>query len=132
MKVKTLSFRLRTHGPNKLFDITEKIRNIAGEIEEGILSIFAKGSTGSLVLLPKREDIVEDFERDLWDLVDVYGWSHPGNAYAHLRSTLMGTSLLLVCKEHRLLLPEGYGVFFVENQPYVSRERTIIVVAVTS
>lgn len=123
-RVKTI--RLLTYGPGKLFEITSHIACQAKEIKNGIIHVFSKGSTGALVIIPK--DHVKNFERSLWDLLPVYGWEHPGNAYAHLRSTLIGTSLLILVKDREPLLPENHGVYFIENQPANRRERKIILI----
>ncbi len=119
---------LLTHGPNKLFDVTDLVADAASRIGEGVVAVFSKGSTGALVVIPRRR--AEEYEEALWDLVATDGWEHPGNAYAHLRSTLLGTSLLLPVHEGRPCIPAGYGVFFVENQPANVRRRVIYVAAI--
>jgi len=116
---------LVTHGPNKLFDITDRVEELARGVGEGAVVLQAVGSTGALVVLPRRREVVEAFESDLWDLVPTLGWRHPGNAYAHLRSTLIGTVLVLPVLGGRLPLG-GSGVFFLENQPAVRRRRSIV------
>lgn len=116
-----------THGPNKLFDVTGLLEEAARRVGEGVAAVFSKGSTGALAVIPRGS--VEEFEEELWSLVPVDGWEHPGNAYAHLRSTLIGTSLLVPVHEGKPCLPEGYGVFFVENQPANARRRKIFVAA---
>lgn len=126
MKISTRVIRIKTHGPNKLFDITGHLESFSRKVGRGFVNVFSKGSTGALVILPRDEDVVERFEKDLWDLVEVYGWRHPGNAYAHLRSTLIGTNMVVLVEGGKPLIPARHGVFFVENQPYVMRERTIV------
>ncbi len=118
---------LVTYGPNKLFDVTRWVEEECRGVKEGAVLVFAKGSTGALVLLEEGE--VEGFERDLWGLVEVYGWEHPGNAYAHLRSTLMGTGLVLPVVDGRPVLG-GRRVYFVENQPALNRHRKLYVHAI--
>lgn len=132
MKISTKIVKIKTHGPNKLFDITDHLKSFSENIGQGFVNVFSKGSTGALVLLPRKKEIVEQFEEDLWDLVEVYGWRHPGNAYAHLRSTLIGTNLVILVEEGKLLIPEEHSVFFVENQPYVMRERTIVFTGIST
>ncbi len=119
---------LLTHGPNKLFDVTGLAARAASHIGDGVVAVFSKGSTGALVVIPR--DAAEEYEYALWDLVDMDGWEHPGNAYAHLRSTLLGTSLVLPVSGGELCIPTGYGVFFVENQPANVRRRVIYVAAI--
>jgi len=116
---------LLTYGPNKLFDITEKMAQLARGVAEGVLLLQAVGSTGALLLLPRDQRILDSYEHDLWDLVETLGWRHPGNAYAHLRSTLIGTILALPIVGGEIPL-NGMGVFFLENQPAFNRRRKIV------
>jgi len=117
--------RFTTYGPNKLFDITDRVLPLARGVEEGAVFLQAVGSTGALLVLPRRQDVLRAFEQDLWDLVPTLGWRHPGNAYAHLRSALMGTTLALPVVRGEVPL-NGSGVFFLENQPAMNRPRVVV------
>lgn len=128
--VRTSRIELVTYGPNKLFDITDRVAELAGDVEEGAIVLQAVGSTGALVVLPRRREVIEAFENDLWDLVPTLGWRHPGNAYAHLRSTLIGTTLALPIVGGSLPI-EGNGIFFLENQPALNRRRVVVAAVVT-
>jgi len=123
--------RFTTYGPNKLFDITDQVLSLAGGVEEGAVFLQAVGSTGALLVLPRREEVLRAFEQDLWDLVPTLGWRHPGNAYAHLRSTLMGTTLALPIVRGEVPL-SGSGVFFLENQPAMNRPRVVVAAVLDS
>ncbi|MEZ0346128.1 MAG: YjbQ family protein [Infirmifilum sp.] len=120
---------LTTYGPNKLFEITEKVAELVKGVKEGAIVLQAVGSTGALVILPRRRDVLNAFEDALWDLVPTLGWRHPGNAYAHLRSTLIGTALALPILDGALPL-NGCGIFFLENQPALNRRRAVIAAVV--
>ncbi len=121
-----------TYGPNKLFDVTEYVGEIAAKVEKGFVAVLCKGSTGALLVLPREKEVIEECERGLWSLVPIYGWRHPGNAYAHLRSTLIGTSIIVAVEKGGLVLPKGSGVFFLENQAVNARRRKIVLIAVES
>jgi thiamine phosphate synthase YjbQ (UPF0047 family) len=129
--VRVARIELVTYGPNKLFDITERVVELASGVDEGFVSLQAVGSTGALVVLPRDRRVVEAFERDLWDLVPTLGWRHPGNAYAHLRSTLIGTTLVLPVAGGAVPLG-GSGVFFLENQPALNRHRAVVAAVVSN
>ncbi len=118
-----------TYGPNKLFDLTDRIASMVREEGDvtGILCLNSMGSTGGLVLTYGDQSTVNEFERSLWDLVSTYGWRHPGNAYAHLRSSLIGTFLALPVIKGRLSIGDGEKIFFLENQMVVNRHRRIVV-----
>lgn len=127
--VRTARIEVVTYGPNKLFDITDRVVELAQGVERGFIALQAVGSTGALVLLPRDRGVVEAFERDLWDLVPTLGWRHPGNAYAHLRSTLIGTTLVLPVAGGAVPLGRC-GVFFLENQPALNRHRSVVAAVV--
>ena len=128
--VRTSRIELVTYGPNKLFDVTDRVAELARGVEEGAIVLQAVGSTGALVVLPRRREVIEAFESDLWDLVPTLGWRHPGNAYAHLRSTFIGTTLALPIVGGSLPI-EGNGIFFLENQPALNRRRVVVAAVVT-
>ncbi|OYT31577.1 MAG: hypothetical protein B6U94_02765 [Thermofilum sp. ex4484_79] len=125
--LKQEDFFIVTHGPTKLFDITERVAEIAKDIDIGLVNVFSKGSTGGLVVLPRDSNTIENYEKDLWKLIPIYGWRHPGNAYAHLRSSLIGTSINVIVEKGKLLLPPRNGIFFLENQFTNARRRHILV-----
>ncbi|MEM1508587.1 MAG: YjbQ family protein [Thermofilaceae archaeon] len=132
MRVERLeNVELSTYGPNKLFNITDKVVELAKGVKFGIIALQAVGSTGALVLLPRKRELVEAFEYNLWDLVPTLGWKHPGNAYAHLRSTLIGTMLALPVIDGNVPLGDT-GIFFLENQPASRRHRRIIASLIVS
>jgi len=132
MRIKEVKkLELVTYGPNKLFDITDQCIEVSKKVKEGFLTVFSKGSTGAIVVLPKNQKIKESYEKDLWDLVPVYGWQHPGNAYAHIRSTLIGTSCIISIVKNQLQIP-GQAIYFLENQPVSRRHRKIIIHAIES
>jgi len=123
--VKVERIRFTTYGPNKLFDLTDRVLSLTHSVEEGAVFLQAVGSTGALLVLPRSEEVLRAFEQDLWDLVPTLGWRHPGNAYAHLRSTLMGTTLALPVLRGQVPL-SGSGIFFLENQPAMNRPRVMV------
>jgi len=122
--VKTRDFIIKTYGPNALFDVTKEIEMFIKDIEAstGIIVVNVMGSTGALVLLnPAAIEKVKSEE--LWNLVPVNAnWKHEGNAYAHLRSTVLRTSLTIPVREGKLTLGNN-RVFFIENQCSMARER---------
>lgn len=125
-KVYVKTFTIKTYGPNKLFDITDKVEKIVEEslMENGVTTVFSHGSTGAIVRIKPEQ--AEEYSYVLWDLVPINGWQHPGNAYAHLRSTIISTKLTLPLIGRKLVLGPA-RIYFVENQCYVARERHITV-----
>lgn len=100
--------------------IEEEILSI--NTEKGLVTIHAKGATPGLIIIDKNK--VNGFERILRKIIPITGWKH-GNAYAHLRSTVMSTTQTIYYEKGRLYLPENYEVYFVETRPVHNHRRTI-------
>ena len=98
------SFNLHSYGPANLFDITEGVLSeiSLSEIDDGLMSIFSIGSTGAILSLPEDEGLKEAFEAWVMNKIpfDVLH-RHPGNAFAHLRSTFLGTNKVFPIKKSR-------------------------------
>ncbi len=123
---KVYRYSIVTYGPNALFDITWMVEDAVkkAQVRTGAAFVWSTGSTGAIVRLPPH--VVEDFKKVLWDLLPVLGWLHPGNAYAHLRSTLIKTCYAIPVLEGKPLL-NNTRVYFLENQSTYGRRRTIYV-----
>ncbi len=124
MRVIRETFEFRTNGPMKYYDLTGLLRSVIVEhsVSEGLIHVHAVGATPGLVLLPGEH--VDDFNDLLVRIIPVTGWRH-GNAYAHLRSTLMGTHLVIGVYESQLWIPRGYHVYYVETRPVHNHRRRI-------
>lgn len=121
------TFELAAYGPANLFDITEKIRDVVEEsaILNGLVLVLSIGSTGAVVKLPSSS--YEDFIS--WVLKSIPYDSthrHPGNAFAHMRSSLMGCDFILPIKEGKMVLKEQ-TIVLLENTAGRKRRRFSLV-----
>ena len=124
MKVFSRVVRLRTYGPMRFFDITPAAAEIAQRCSgEGVLRVFSKGSTSALVLAPPG--ILDELSAVLSKLIPVEGWRH-GNAYAHLRSVVLSTVRYIPVERGRLLIPDGYRLYFLETRPVLNHWREVV------
>ncbi len=109
------TFEISVYGPANLFDITEHIRQAIKEssASNGLALILSIGSTGALFKLPHSS--YEDFIS--WVLKRIPYKSvhrHPGNAFAHLRSAVVGCDLILPIREGQMLIGEK-SIALLEN-----------------
>lgn len=116
-------FEVAAFGPANLFDITDKVKGAVSRIavSQGFVLLLSVGSTGALVTLSEdaQEDFVEWVRRNLpFELFH----RHPGNAFAHLRSTLIGCQLLLPIKDGELILGKE-RIVLLENTAGRKRRR---------
>ncbi|ADI31816.1 hypothetical protein Shell_0695 [Staphylothermus hellenicus DSM 12710] len=124
MKVKLVNLVIRTFGPMKYFPLR---RIIEEEIEDtdtnrGVATIHAKGATPGIIVISK--DDLDYFDQIIKNIIPITGWKH-GNAYAHLRSTIMSTTQTIYYENKKLYMPDNYEVYFVETRPVHNHRRTI-------
>ena len=124
MRVTRFSYEIRTHGPMKYYGIRELVEEAVREsgYVNGLVHIHAVGATPFLLIASRRD--VDALNRLLIRLVPVTGWRH-GNAYAHLRSSLMGTHLVVPFIDRKLWMNEDQEIYFVETRPVHNHRRII-------
>ncbi len=91
---------LETAGHGAIVDITDGVARVvrAGEIERGVATVFASGSTVAITTMEHEPGAVADLQTMLERLVPVAGEyehnvrNHDTNAYAHLRAAIIGPS----------------------------------------
>lgn len=116
MRATRFSYEIRTHGPMKYYGIGELVEEAVREsgFSNGLVHVHAVGATPFL-LIASRND-VDKLNHLLMHLVPVAGWRH-GNAYAHLRSSLMGTHLVVPFINRELWIGEDQEIYYVETRP---------------
>jgi len=92
-------------------------------LKEGLVTISVKGATPGIIIVDRSE--LQSIDHAIKKLVPVTDWEH-GNAYAHLRSTIMSTTQTIPFINKRLVLPRSHQVYLVETRPVYNHQRTII------
>lgn len=129
-----MKFFVSTKGKTDFLDITDNLKEIvrSSRIKNGSLCVFVKGSTAAIITLENEEGLKEDFKDFLEKIVpENFDYKHhkkwgDRNGSAHLRASLLGSSLCIPIEDSELLLGEWQQVFLVDfdERP---REREIIV-----
>lgn len=133
MKIYTENIFLSTKGNNDIIDLTNLIKRVIhnSNIKDGVLTIFAVGSTVGLTTIEYEPGLRKDLPELLEKIIPRDKMYHhndtwqDGNGYAHLRSSLMGTSLSVP-------IENGTAEFGTWQQPIIidfdnrPRERKII------
>ena len=103
MKVFNQTLTIETKGFSHVIDITNQLESAVEEsgIENGIALVFVPGSTGGVTTIEYEPGLLKDFPELMEKLVPSnrsyhhdMTW-HDGNGFSHLRSSLIGTSLVL-------------------------------------
>ncbi len=127
------SIKVSTRGFNDIIDITPQVKNFvrANGLLEGQLLIFINGSTAAISTIEYEPGLL----RDLPEMMDKIApinkryhhddtW-HDGNGYAHLRSTLTGTSFTVPVIDRQLILGTWQQIILIDfdNTP---RQRSVV------
>ena len=113
---------------NEFIDITDRIRSLVKDIEEGFVTVFCPHTTAAVTINENADpDVPRDILFKLSDLIpesDDYHHSE-GNSDAHLKSSLVGASETVIVKDGKLVLGTWQAVFFCEFDG--PRDRKVIV-----
>ncbi|MCX7966111.1 MAG: secondary thiamine-phosphate synthase enzyme YjbQ, partial [Syntrophorhabdaceae bacterium] len=116
------TIKIETKGFGDTIDITEKVRHILkiSGIENGIVTIFCPGSTGTITTIEFESGVIRDLKNALERLVpsDIpydhdYRW-HDGNGFSHVRAALMKPSLTIPVIDGEMTLGMWQQVVFID------------------
>lgn len=124
----TRDFEIAAFGPANLFNISDQVKDVVGKsnVRNGFVALLSIGSTGALTRL--TEDAHEDFvEWVRTNLPFDSSHRHPGNAFAHLRSSLIGCDLILPLRNGEIL-GDSQSIVLLENTAGRKRRRISLVI----
>lgn len=110
---------IRTHSRSELVDITPLVRDVVhkSKIENGVCYVFVPHTTAGITINENADPSVrQDILAELNKLVPWQGdYSHlEGNAAAHIKASLVGSSETVPVEKGDLVLGTWQGVFFAE------------------
>jgi secondary thiamine-phosphate synthase enzyme len=113
----------------EVVDMTSEIQTIIGKsgVKNGICVVYVPHTTVGLLINEPEPGFHSDLLRVLAQLVPEKGtYRHPdGNAHAHIKSSLLGTSKHFVIRDGRLILGTWQSIFLCEFDG--PRSRKVIV-----
>jgi secondary thiamine-phosphate synthase enzyme len=109
---------IRTRAQHELQDITQLVQQALKDknVQEGVCCLFVPHTTAGLTLNENWDpDVQRDLLRALDAIVPAVPFRHgEGNSPAHLMSTLVGASEMLLVRGGRLVLGSWQGVYLAE------------------
>ncbi len=119
--------KVNSNGRVELIDITEKIQNIVNDekINEGYIIIYVPHTTAAVTINEGSDpDVRKDIIKTLEKLIPKNGnYFHiEGNSDAHIKSSLIGTNIIVLIEGGRLLLGTWQRIFFFEGDGPRSRK----------
>jgi len=114
--------RLETPGNGHIVDLTEGITRVVrtAAVEEGLVSVFATGSTVAVTTMEFEPGGVADLRDLLERLIPASGpyehnrRNHDTNAHAHLRAAVIGASVTVPIAGARMLLGTWQQIVLVD------------------
>ena len=126
MKVIRETITIPTETPTEFLDITKQIREVVSkhEIQDGVLVLNSLHTTSAVFVNEFQSAIIEDLKGLLDRLVkERAGYRHDdprvsdcerGNAHSHLRSMLLGRSVVVGVSNGELSLGRFQSIIFTE------------------
>ncbi len=113
------TFTLKTSSRVQFLNITSEIRRAIAEIglKEGTALVYVPHTTAGITINEAADpSVVSDINRKLSQLIPVEGaYRHTeGNSDAHIKASLMGSSIQVIVTGGNLVLGEWQGIFFCE------------------
>jgi len=113
------SFSIRTKSRTDLVDITSEVENAVGKsgLQEGLCCVYVPHTTAGVTINENADPSVRrDIMMELDKIVPLQnGYEHgEGNSAAHIKASLVGTSVCIPVSGRRLALGTWQGVYFCE------------------
>ena len=120
-------FEVTTRQRSQMVEITSRVQEIvsASGVRQGIVTVYVPHTTAGITINENADpDVVRDILAALEKTYPVRGdYRHgEGNAHAHIKASLMGSSCTVIISGGRLLLGTWQGVFFCEFDGPRNRE----------
>ena len=115
MMIKELS--VRTSKRNEFIDITRQVEQAVQGVREGVVTVFVPHTTAAVTINENADpSVVSDILGKLAQLVpEQDNYSHAeGNSDAHIKSSLLGSSLTVIVKDGKLMLGTWQGIYLCE------------------
>jgi len=119
--------RVKTERRTQFVDLTNPIREAVGEmgLRDGVLTVFVPHTTAGITINEGADpDVMADLEAALERMVPWVGpWRHgEGNAAAHVKASLMGSSVRILVEKGGLRLGVWQAVYLCEFDGPRNRE----------
>ncbi len=128
----TISFS--TRGFSDIIDITPHVLSISERsgIEEGLITVFCPGSTGSVTTIEYETGVLRDLQKAIERIIpSSIPYEHDkrwgdGNGFSHIRAALMKPSLTIPIVKRRPALGTWQQIVFIDFDNR-GRDRNILV-----
>ncbi len=114
------TFEVSTQQRSQMVEITDRVQAIVRQmnVRQGVVTVCVPHTTAGITINENADpDVVHDMLRQLDEMVP---WRQPfyqhgeGNSAAHVKASMMGSSVQVLIDEGRLVLGTWQGIWFCE------------------
>ena len=113
-----LTIALESRAREQMLDITDEVRKLVGaaNVKTGVVWLHCPHTTAALTIQENTDPALrKDYLEHLAKLVPQPGFRHDeGNADAHIKSSLIGTTQPVLIDDGQLVLGRWQAIYFVE------------------
>ncbi|MEM4152573.1 MAG: secondary thiamine-phosphate synthase enzyme YjbQ [Candidatus Pacearchaeota archaeon] len=134
--MQTFELVIKTKKEEEIINITQQVKDIIKKykIKEGSCHVYIPHATAAITINENYDpNICEDFLEALRNIVPNGKWKHDkidNNGAAHIKSAIIGPSVMIPIKNNELQLGTWQGIMFCEFDG--PRERKIIIQIIES
>ena len=118
----TNTFSINTKGFSDTIDLTDEVTKIVEQsgIENGLVTIYCRGSTGTITTIEFESGVIKDLQRALEKIAPSnVPYEHDkrwgdGNGFSHVRAALMKPSLSIPLIQQKLILGTWQQIVFID------------------
>lgn len=116
---KMMKFKVDTRSTVELVKITSQVQNAVSDsgMKDGICVVFCPHTTAAITINEGADpSVVDDMRMELNKIIPFEdGYHHlEGNSAAHIKTTLVGPSEMIIVEDGRLQLGTWQSIFFCE------------------
>jgi secondary thiamine-phosphate synthase enzyme len=111
---------VRTKERSQIIDITDKVSRAvdAAKIETGLAIVFVPHTTAAITINENADpDVKHDLQRKLSEMIpksESYYRHNEGNSDSHVKTSLVGNSVMVLIENGKLVLSTWQGIQFCE------------------
>src|SRR5687768_18610300 len=125
---------IRTSSRSEMIDVTDRVRRVAGaaQVTDGYAIVYVPHTTAAVTINENADpDVRHDVLLKLEELIpktERYYQHGEGNSDAHVKTSLVGNSVMVLIENGRLVLGRWQGIYFCEFDGPRQREMLVKIV----
>jgi secondary thiamine-phosphate synthase enzyme len=128
-----IKLNIKTTSKVEIIDITEHVKSVVNKLnkKDGIILIYVPHTTAAITI---NENYDPNVGNDILEILNIlsprdFNYKHiEGNAHAHIKASLIGSSVMLILENGEIKMGKWQGILFFEFDGPRDREIWIKVI----